>query len=426
MDDYSTAVKKQELFKKMNQGEVKVLIGSAKKMGTGLNVQNRLKVMHYLDPPWYPADVEQPEGRILRNGNQNETVRIYRYGTAKSYDANKWGLVADKSRNVELLLSGDPLLRVVEDISKTSTYALAQAIIQGDERAIRLAKVDSEVTRLRMLREEHYAKINKLRSRQNQLENYFDSIEERIAKYNEEMKTWEYVKEINGTVGKTSYDNRAAMGEALLDKIAKLFGKTRVKEDSSLKDILKGAEKLVREDVEIPWHDIGTINGYNMTARANRHNLEINIKSPRGLYIWSDFHNSQPFDEWFASQSPSGYITSITNAINSIPNKLKDEEKNLANDKREHANNAKSIMVPFPDESELRELTKELESLKESLMGEIDAETLRQARQYFQYRTGPTPATAIRKPLPMPQQKIKAGQQAAAKPFKNENTGYLV
>src|SRR5204863_4598768 len=111
-----TDAKKQSLFEKVRSGQIRVLIGSTQKMGTGTNVQKRLVALHHLDAPWKPAEVEQREGRILRQGNENAQVAIYRYVTEGSFDAYMWQALETKARFISQVMTGDSAVRRAEDI----------------------------------------------------------------------------------------------------------------------------------------------------------------------------------------------------------------------------------------------------------------------------------------------------------------------
>lgn len=154
-EDANTDAKKEAVFSDMRSGKVAVLIGSAKKMGTGVNVQRRLEALQYLDPPWYPADVEQPHGRIIRQGNQNQTVKINWYSTKETYEATMWQMVARKQRFIDQALSGDPSLRRIEDISEASQFEMAAALVSGDPRIMQLAEASRDVERYTRLAEAH-------------------------------------------------------------------------------------------------------------------------------------------------------------------------------------------------------------------------------------------------------------------------------
>src|SRR5262249_11708910 len=131
--DAESDAKKQALFEKVRNGSVRVLIGSTQKMGTGTNVQKRLVALHHLDAPWKPAEVEQREGRILRQGNENEEVVIYRYVTEQSFDAVMWQALETKARFIGQVITGDNAARRAEDIGgQDLSYAEVKAIASGN------------------------------------------------------------------------------------------------------------------------------------------------------------------------------------------------------------------------------------------------------------------------------------------------------
>ena len=143
--DAESDPKKQALFEKVRQGSVRVLIGSTQKMGTGTNVQKRLVALHHLDAPWKPAEVEQRDGRILRQGNQNEEVAIYRYVTEGSFDAYMWQALETKARFISQVMSGDNAARRAEDIgSQELSYAEVKAIASGNPAVLTLAEADAD------------------------------------------------------------------------------------------------------------------------------------------------------------------------------------------------------------------------------------------------------------------------------------------
>jgi hypothetical protein len=149
-------VKKQALFEKVRGGRVRVLIGSTQKMGTGTNVQKRLVALHHLDAPWKPAEVEQREGRILRQGNENEEVAIYRYVTQGSFDSFMWQALETKARFINQVISGDNPARRAEDIGgQELSYAEVKAIASGNPAVLTLAEADAELQRLSLLRKQY-------------------------------------------------------------------------------------------------------------------------------------------------------------------------------------------------------------------------------------------------------------------------------
>src|SRR5205085_2151643 len=149
MGDADTDAKKAALFEKVRAGTVRVLIGSTAKMGTGTNVQKRLVALHHLDAPWKPAEVEQREGRILRQGNMNEEVAIYRYVTEGSFDAYMWQALETKARFINQIMSGESAVRKAEDIGgQELSYAEVKALASGNPAFLTLAETDAELQRL--------------------------------------------------------------------------------------------------------------------------------------------------------------------------------------------------------------------------------------------------------------------------------------
>jgi hypothetical protein len=154
--DADSDAKKQSLFEKVRNGQVRVLLGSTQKMGTGTNVQKRLVALHHLDAPWKPAEVEQREGRILRQGNENEEVAVYRYVTEGSFDAYMWQALETKARFIAQVMTGDNAARRAEDIGgQELSYAEVKAIASGNPAVLTLAEADAELQRLSLLKKNH-------------------------------------------------------------------------------------------------------------------------------------------------------------------------------------------------------------------------------------------------------------------------------
>ena len=144
--DADSDPKKQALFEKVRHGSVRVLLGSTQKMGTGTNVQKHLVALHHLDAPWKPAEVEQREGRILRQGNMHEEVAIFRYVTEGSFDAYMWQALETKARFIAQVMTGDAAVRRAEDIGgQELSYAEVKAIASGNPAVLTLAEADAEL-----------------------------------------------------------------------------------------------------------------------------------------------------------------------------------------------------------------------------------------------------------------------------------------
>ncbi|MEW4571318.1 DEAD/DEAH box helicase family protein [Tautonia sp. JC769] len=154
--DADTDGKKQALFDRVRSGSIRVLLGSTQKMGTGTNVQKRLVALHHADAPWKPAEVEQREGRIMRQGNENKEVAIYRYVTEGSFDAYMWQALETKAKFIGQVMTGDVTQRSADDIGgQELSYAEVKAIASGNPAVLTLAEADSELQRLSILRKNH-------------------------------------------------------------------------------------------------------------------------------------------------------------------------------------------------------------------------------------------------------------------------------
>src|SRR5207245_1898274 len=188
--DAESDPKKQALFEKVRQGSVRVLIGSTQKMGTGTNVQKRLVALHHLDAPWKPAEVEQRDGRILRQGNQNEEVEIYRYVTEGSCDAYMWQALETKARFIAQVITGDNAARRAEDIgSQELSYAEVKAIASGNPAVLTLAEADAELQRLALLNKYHLDEQYVARRSVRDLPGTITDLSERLASLTADLAT---------------------------------------------------------------------------------------------------------------------------------------------------------------------------------------------------------------------------------------------
>ncbi|RVC87962.1 lactate dehydrogenase, partial [Mesorhizobium sp. M2A.F.Ca.ET.017.03.2.1] len=157
MQDFKKSEAKQRLFGDVRAGKVRFLIGSSETMGTGVNAQLRLKALHHLDVPWLPSQIEQREGRIVRQGNQHDEVEIFAYATEGSLDATMWQNNERKARFIAAALSGDTSIRRLEDLGEgqANQFAMAKAIASGDQRLMQKAGLEADIARLERLRAAH-------------------------------------------------------------------------------------------------------------------------------------------------------------------------------------------------------------------------------------------------------------------------------
>ncbi|HVX09894.1 MAG TPA: DEAD/DEAH box helicase family protein [Pirellulales bacterium] len=209
--DADSDAKKQALFDKVRSGAVRVLVGSTSKMGTGTNVQKRLAALHHLDAPWKPAEVEQREGRILRQGNQNEEVAIYRYVTEGSFDAYMWQALETKARFIAQVMSGTTGVRRAEDIgSQELSYAEVKAIASGNPAILTLAQADGEFQRLAILRRNHADEQFVARRKRKELPDTIAGLKKRIESIEQDMATIAKSDD-RITIGEHGYGHDAAL-----------------------------------------------------------------------------------------------------------------------------------------------------------------------------------------------------------------------
>src|SRR5271165_1118125 len=157
MQDHKRSAAKQRLFNDMNAGKKRILIGSSETMGTGVNAHRRLVALHHLDVPWLPSQVAQREGRIERQGNQNDEIELFAYATKGSVDATGWQTLERKARFIDMAMSGDPSIRRIEDVgAQANQFGLAKAIASGDQRLIQKAGLEAEIARLERQRDNHF------------------------------------------------------------------------------------------------------------------------------------------------------------------------------------------------------------------------------------------------------------------------------
>ena len=358
IDDYDTAVKKEAMFKEVRQGTKRILIGSAKKMGTGMNVQRRLAALHYLDPPWYPADVEQPDGRIIRQGNQNAIVDLKRYATKGSYDSSMWQMVARKSKLMEQAYLGDASVRKIQDLSEASQYEMAAALSSGDERVIRLVGLRAEAETLHRLRGAHQQAQRRLYIDRQNRQYDIELAEKQIKKFKDaEAKVPDRITTISGKIGNAEYDNREEFGT----------------------EVLKAYNNALNNKNNSPGvsRKIATLNDIPLTLRCIKQSYaqkddDLSYNALLALDVTDDVSFSIAEGGPFVIEDGDGraLITKAVNDLNRIPTLLAKQESNL----REHNDEMKKIKArlgaPFESEQELNEKIAEIAQLEKELLEE--------------------------------------------------------
>ena len=350
-DDANTDAKKEAIFKAMRSGQLRVLIGSAKKMGTGVNVQKRLAKLHYQDPPWFPADVEQPHGRIIRQGNQNGQVAIDWYTTKGTYQSTMWQMVGRKQRFIDQAFSGDATLRSMEDMGEASLFEQAAAVASGDPRAIQLAGLKQEVERFERLQAAHASEQLRVRSALRGAEWEVQSATRRISTYGDAF----------AVIGQRQFAfTSAEVGGAHFDKVGE-FGQA-VK--SAFNKLAAGAitGKSVHEQ------QIGSL-GKDLTLTVDAETAYGKETGAFTLYVnVGDLPLTVTSAESLGEQVDAvGLGRRIVNQINSIGSDLTAAKKDLASGETDLVRLRKKNGAPFEYQQEMVEKYGDLKRLEEEL-----------------------------------------------------------
>ena len=215
--DAETDTAKKLLFDGVNAGTVRILLGSTEKMGAGTNVQRRLVALHHLDAPWRPRDIEQREGRILRQGNTNKEVQIYRYVTEGSFDAYMWQTLETKARFIHQVMRGETSVRSAEDLdSGALTYAEIKAIASGNPAVVEKIKIDTEIRKLDQLRAVHANQQRHIRWEIRDLPRHIADTKQRLADMEGDIELRNSTEgaDFTMTVGNRVYSGKGARDEA--------------------------------------------------------------------------------------------------------------------------------------------------------------------------------------------------------------------
>ncbi|KQT04623.1 lactate dehydrogenase [Rhizobium sp. Leaf391] len=226
MQDFKKTEAKQRLFADVRAGKVRFLIGSSETMGTGVNAQLRLKALHHLDVPWLPSQIEQREGRIVRQGNQHDVVDIFAYATQGSLDASMWQNNERKARFIAAALSGDTSIRRLEDLGEgaANQFAMAKAIASGDERLMQKAGLEADVARLERLRAAHDDDHHAVRHQIRDAERDIDVSQRRLTEIGQDIERLiptagdAFTMTMSGVV----HQDRKIAGRALMKEILPL------------------------------------------------------------------------------------------------------------------------------------------------------------------------------------------------------------
>ena len=329
----NTEQKKKELFAKVRGGEVRILMGSTAKMGAGTNVQDRLIALHDLDCPWRPSDLQQRLGRIVRQGNQNPEVEIFRYVTEGTFDAYLYQLVESKQRFIAQIMTSKAPARAAEDVDETAlSYAEIKALATGNPQIIEKCNLDMEVSKLNMLRASHLSQryaLEELVLRKYPAE--IKELNERIAGYEQDSTHLaEHPKPAEGiapmVLGGVIYTERENAGKAIIEACTHM----------------NGAETV----------SIGSYRGFSMLlsydGAANEFRMVLKGKLSHTAVLGAD---------------AGGNVTRIDNALEKITEHLANARSQLAHTTEQLENARTEMTAPFPKEAELAEKTRRLNEL---------------------------------------------------------------
>lgn len=330
----NTETKKAELFAKVRSGQVRILLGSTPKLGAGTNIQDRLIALHHLDCPWKPSDLEQQEGRILRQGNRNQKVKIFRYVTENTFDSYMWQILENKQKFISQIMTSKSPVRACDDVDDTAlTYAEIKALATGNPYIKEKMDLDIQVSKLKLMRANHTSQIYSLESdiaRRHPAE--ITAAKERIAGLKADLAVAKPLLEQDKekffiTVEDRVYTDRKEAGSAILAACA--------------------AMKIAKTEGQIA--DLG---GFAISSRfdafAQTFKLTIKRQSSYTIELGSD---------------PAGNIQRILNALASIEKTLPQVERRLETLQQQLAEAKEEVQRPFPQETELNEKSARLAEL---------------------------------------------------------------
>ena len=332
--DANTEKRKAELFAKVRSGQVRFLLGSTAKMGAGTNVQDRLIALHHLDVPWRPSDIEQQEGRILRQGNMNDKVKIFRYVTEGTFDSYSWQLIENKQKFIGQIMTSKSPVRSCEDIDEAAlSYAEVKALATGNPYIKEKMDLDIQVSKLKLLKANHTSQRYRLED--NIAKHYpmqITALKERLEGYRADIQTYAAHKPVDKDafsmkIGNRTYTDKKEAGAALID----------------------------------------------MCRSAKQPNMAVTIGEYQG------FKMSVSFDSFFSKftislkgslsheveigADPLGNLQRLSNALEGMTGKMADVEQKLSNVEHQLETAKVEVTKPFAQEQELAEKLERLAEL---------------------------------------------------------------
>ncbi|GHU87360.1 hypothetical protein FACS1894202_01510 [Clostridia bacterium] len=334
--DADTETRKKELFAKVRQGKVRVLFGSTFKMGSGTNVQDKLIAIHDADCPWRLADLEQRAGRIIRQGNQNEEVKIFRYATSGTFDSYLWQTVESKQKFIAQIMSSKSPVRSCEDVDETAlSYAEIKALCAGNPLIAEKMNLDNEVSRMRLLRSEYRSQHYRLEdSLLKQFPQQIASVTERIACIEKDIAHYAAEKDKCSEVVTL---NGAASASQKFPGMT-INGVTHVEKEPAGKALLECC-KGVTDKSDKP---IGEYMGFKMSVAFDSFSKQFRLLLRGNLTYQLDL-----------GTDAFGNITRINHALDDLPKRLEGQQSQLDNLHKQQESAKAELAQPFPYEAEL-------------------------------------------------------------------------
>lgn len=338
--------KKKELFSKVRSGQVRVLLGSTAKMGAGTNVQDKLIALHDLDCPWRPSDLQQRLGRIVRQGNENEEVEIYRYVTEGTFDAYLYQLVENKQKFIAQIMTSKAPVRVADDVDETAlSYSEIKALATGNPLIIEKCNLDMEVARLNMLKASHLNQVY--------------ALEELVyRKYPEEItRLTELIAGYEKDVALAAAHPKAQEGFCGME----VDGRHYTEKEDAGKAIIDVCTRMTGSDAVL----LGQYRGFSMVlaydGRSNEYRITLKGTLSHTVTLGPDVF---------------GNITRLDNALENLAGSLQAEQNSLEETKTQLENARTELAAPFAREEELAEKTARLKELNIVLRIEEKDKTL--------------------------------------------------
>lgn len=315
----TTEAQKEALFSNVRTGKVRFLLGSTSKMGAGTNVQDKMIALHHLDVPWRPSDIEQQEGRIIRQGNENKKVEIYRYVTENTFDAYSWQLIENKQKFIGQIMTSKTPVRSADDVDSTAlSYAEVKALASGNPLIKEKMELDNDIAKLKMARASH----------QNQIYDLQDKIALAFPKAISEKQT---------IVDKLTTDLQTLNNNLSKNFEIEIEGK-KYTDRKEAGEALKNACKYNIQDKDKP---IGNYGDFKLSILFNNNTKYWELcVSGKGKYYSNIADNA------------INNITRMTKTLNSIQNKLESQSNELADLKRNLVEAKENVKRPFPKEEE--------------------------------------------------------------------------